>query len=77
MVSWIRAVLTVALVCGAASGAARGEASLPSGEEIMRRVDARPRGKNQTTRAISISLLPTARSGCVEGDRSHRAVCRP
>jgi len=49
MVSWIRAVLTVALVCGAASGAARGEASLPSGEEIMRRVDARPRGKNHAS----------------------------
>ena len=52
MARWLGGFLAVALVCGAAAGAARGDEPAPSGEEVMRRVDARPRGKTQTARAV-------------------------
>ncbi len=52
MARWIGGLLAVALVCGAARGVARGDELSPSGEEVMRRVDARPRGKNQISRAV-------------------------
>jgi len=52
MARWLGGVLAVALVCGAAAGAARADEPAPSGEEVMRRVDARPRGKTQTARAV-------------------------
>jgi len=44
-------LLAVALVCGAAAGAARGDEPA-TGEEVMQRVDARPRGKTQSARAV-------------------------
>ncbi|HBZ69912.1 MAG TPA: hypothetical protein DEP35_09325 [Deltaproteobacteria bacterium] len=58
MARCLRGVLAVALLCGAAAGAARADEPAPSGEEVMRRVDARPRGKTQTARAVWHLLTP-------------------
>ncbi|HKE10607.1 MAG TPA: outer membrane lipoprotein-sorting protein [Myxococcota bacterium] len=52
MTRWLGGVLAVALMCGAAAGTARADDAAPSGEEIMRRVDARPRGKTQNSHAV-------------------------
>ena len=52
MARLIGGLVAVVLVCGAATGAAHGDETAPSGEEVMRRVDARPRGKTQTNHAV-------------------------
>jgi hypothetical protein len=52
MTRWLGGIFTVALVCGVAGVPARADDAAPSGEEVMRRVDARPRGKTQTSHAV-------------------------
>jgi outer membrane lipoprotein-sorting protein len=52
MARWVGGLFAVVLVCGAAMGVARGDDSAPSGEEVMRRVDERPHGKTQISRAV-------------------------
>jgi hypothetical protein len=51
MARWLRGFFALALLCGVVVRGARGDEA-PSGEEVMRRVDERPRGKTQTSHAV-------------------------